>query len=351
MLSPARRRTRSMCDGHTSLVKKTACCIRQGLVCPDLATFSYRNTPMRINLNQFYVFYLAARHNSMAAAARNLYVSPSAVTMQVKKMESLLGFSVFDRSQGELRLTEKGEELFNVLDTIFGNVDELEQCIRDLTRAEEGEVKLGTHHLPGNYFISDLIAQAQEKYPDLKVKIELGTQDALLEKLYLQQLDFVLIIGEMPPESKCRVIHLFDEEIALVTSSKGDLGAITSLSVRELGGIPLILQQKGTGALREVLHFLERHEVQPDILLENLSSDVIKQFLHTMRAGSFIGRFIVQKELDEGSFHEIKIREGTPVYRFQLVYLDNQYLPLRVKHFIAGIAGFTPKFHILKSTN
>lgn len=304
---------------------------------------------MRINFNQLYVFYLAARHMSMAAAAKNLYVSPSAVTMQIKKMENWLGFPVFDRNQGELKLSEKGQELFAALGSIFDNVAELEQCIRDLTREGEDEVKLGTHHLPGNYFIPDLIAHAHERYPDLKVKIELGTQDALLEKLYRQQLDLVLIIGEMPPQSKCKVVHLFDEEMALVTSSNGDFGKIASLSVKQLGNIPLILQQKGTGALREVLHFLERHRVHPDILLENLSSDVIKQFLHTMRAGAFIGRFIVQKELDEGSFHEIALREESPVYRFQLVYLDNQYLSLRVKHFLAGIAGFMPRFHVLRT--
>ena len=199
---------------------------------------------MRINLNQLSVFYLASRHRSMAAAARALFVSPSAVTMQIKKMEGWLGFPVFERGQGELKLTERGQGLYEALQPMFGNLDELEHYIKDLMHAEEAELRFGTHHLPGNYFISDLISHVHTRFPDLRVRMELGTQDHLLEKLFQQKLDIVLIIGDPPDDPKCRSLHLFDEEMVLVTSNSSDFAGIPSISVKDLSSLPLILQQR-----------------------------------------------------------------------------------------------------------
>lgn len=299
---------------------------------------------MRINLNQLNVFYLAARHKSMTATAKLLYVSKPAVTMQIKKLEAWLGFPVFERGQGELRLTEPGRALYGAVAPVFSQMDKLEQYVQDMVQTGEVEFKLGTHHLPGNYFISDLIAHVQAKYPNIKVLLELGPQDGLLEKLAEQKLDMAVMIGEPPPGAPYKGVHLFDEPLVLVTAAKGPLGKTGPVSVKDIAAIPLILQQRGTGALRVVLNFLAGHNVAPQVLLENISSDVIKHFLLKMHAAAFIGWFIVKKELDEGVLHEIKLLETPPVSRFHLAYLDSPYLPARITQFIDGVADFSPDF-------
>lgn len=306
---------------------------------------------MRINLNQLSVFYLVGRHKRMAEAAKILYVSTPAVTMQIKNLERWLGFPVFERGQGLLRFTERGRALYDAIEPLFCNLDELERYIQDLVQTEEVELKLGTHHLPGNFFIPDLIAHVHAKYPNLKVRMELGTQDRLLEELERQKLDLALMIGELPPDAKCKAVHLFDETLVLVTAAGSEFAKLESVRIKDLASIPIILQQKGAGARRAVLEFLARHNVQPNILLENLSSDVIKQFLPKMEAVAMIGRFIVQKELDEGVFHEIRLETDTPpVSSFYLAYMDSQYVPMKVRYFLSGVAGFKPKFrtHSLK---
>ncbi len=295
---------------------------------------------MRVNLNQLCVFYLAARHKSMVLTAKALYVSPPAVTMQIKKLEKWLGFPVFERGSGELRLTERGRSLYEAVEPTFKNLDALEREIQDLVQAEEGEIRLGSHHLPANYHLPAMLERVRAACPKLKVRMELGTQDTLLEKLFRQELDLVLILDKPAPGTRC--VPLFDEDWPLVTAADGELGAIEEISAKDLAAIPLIVQQQGTGALRTVLNYLSRHNVRPNILLDNLSSDVIKQFLRTMRAAAFIGRFIVQQELDEGVFREIKVTEGPPVCRFYLAYPDNQHTPAKVKNFLAAVAEFSP---------
>ena len=305
---------------------------------------------MRINLNQLSVFYCAGRYKKMAEAAKALYVSTPAVTMQIKKLEQWLGFTVFERGQGPLRFTERGQALYDAIQPIFSNLDELGQYIQDLVQSEEMVLKLGTHHLPGNYFIPDLIAHVHEKYPALRVHMELGTQDWLLEELLAQRLDLALIVGDLPAGDKYKTKHLFDQDLLLVTAAGSSLGTRASIRAEDLGSVPLILQQKGTGARRTVLEFLDRQGVRPTILLDNLSSDVIRQFLGKMDAAAFISRFIVQKDLDAGLLHEIALEtDAPPLTRFYLAYLDSQYIPMKIRYALSGVDGFSPSFRTVAS--
>ena len=299
---------------------------------------------MRISLTKLHTFYLVARHGSMKKAAALLYVSPPAVTMQIRKLEEELGVSVFARGQGPLCLTERGRELYALVSPMFSQLDVIERYVSGLVQGEDQVLRLGTHHLPANYFIPDLIAHVRAEHPDLHVQMSLGTQDRLLEKLSMQELDLALIIGEPPSGSSFQAVPLFGVNLAPVTADPALLPS-GHASMRDLADVPLILQQHGSGARQAVLDWFERFGVTPNIFWDNLSSDVIKQFLPTTKALSFIGRFIVQAEIDEQLFREIKIDEGLPVIRFHLVSMDAGSLPRKIRLFLEGFKDFSPCFH------
>lgn len=65
---------------------------------------SYRFPP----LSTFRTFEAAARHLSFKKAALELHVTPSAVSQQIKNLESYLGTALFQRRPNALRLTEDG---------------------------------------------------------------------------------------------------------------------------------------------------------------------------------------------------------------------------------------------------
>ncbi len=67
----------------------------------------------RLPLNNLNTFASAAEHLSFQKAAESLYVTPSAVSHQVRNLEQLLGYKLFDRLDKKVRLTLQGEQLFN----------------------------------------------------------------------------------------------------------------------------------------------------------------------------------------------------------------------------------------------
>jgi len=89
-----------------------------------------QRTP-RLSLDLLRGFRAAARHLSFTHAARELFVTQSAVSHQVKALEEQLGRPLFRRVNRALQLTEVGAELFRAVDEALGLIDTTTQRLVD----------------------------------------------------------------------------------------------------------------------------------------------------------------------------------------------------------------------------
>jgi DNA-binding transcriptional LysR family regulator len=81
-------------------------------------------------LHALEVFVTAARSGSFSQAARELFVTQSAVSRQIQQIESFLGAALFIRHKTGLRLTPEGEALLPVVNEAFGRVAGLCETLR-----------------------------------------------------------------------------------------------------------------------------------------------------------------------------------------------------------------------------
>lgn len=87
-------------------------------------------TNKKASLRGLRTFCIAARHLSFKLAAEELFVSPSAVSRQIKSLETELGIELFERGTRELDLTDAGRLLFEELDPLIREVDHVASRFR-----------------------------------------------------------------------------------------------------------------------------------------------------------------------------------------------------------------------------
>ena len=75
-----------------------------------------------INLNLYKIFYEVALSESISNAAKKLYITQSAVSKAIKKLEEELNTELFYRNSKGVKLTEKGEELIFYVEEAFNNL-------------------------------------------------------------------------------------------------------------------------------------------------------------------------------------------------------------------------------------
>ncbi|WP_320006619.1 LysR family transcriptional regulator [Maridesulfovibrio sp.] len=291
---------------------------------------------MKINLNQLRSFYLAAKFKSVSKAAELLFVTPSAVTMQIKKLEHWAGFRLLIREGNSLKLTQDGMTIYAQATKVFQEAEALENIFEKMMTAHANEVIIGSHHILAKYILPNLIVLLKKLHPNLNVKMILDTVPNLLEKLQSQEIDFVLS-ASLPQGPDLKKIHLFSEELALVALHDSKLIEKKKITPRDIGSIPLLLQERNIYIVDE---FIKKEVGDPNVVMDNISADVIKQFIHQDIGSAILMRFTVQNELKEAVFQEIEVDGGLPVADFVLAYLDEKNFSEEVQELTTSLKKY-----------
>ncbi|MDX1694656.1 MAG: LysR substrate-binding domain-containing protein [Ketobacteraceae bacterium] len=146
-------------------------------------------------LNLLRVFEVAGRHLSFKEAARELHVTPSAVSHQIKSLEAQLGFSLFRRHNRVLTLTRAGQDL---LASVSQHLNALRKDTGRIIR-RHGNPSVRAHILPfmaSEYVIPNL-HDFQQQHPDVELRIETSA-NALDFELHDIDIGVRLGLGKWP---------------------------------------------------------------------------------------------------------------------------------------------------------
>lgn len=114
-------------------------------------------------------FEAAARWRSFNKAAEELFVTPSAISHQVKSLESYLGVSLFRRVRRQVELTPIGERY---LESISHALDEIDLATRRLVASpHSGSVNISVAPSFLSHWLVPKVRQFQEQYPDIELRL------------------------------------------------------------------------------------------------------------------------------------------------------------------------------------
>ena len=114
-----------------------------------------------------------ARAGGMSAAARQLDVTPAAVSKRLAQIEARLGVRLFNRSTRRLSLTAEGEVYLESARRILDEIEDLDQLIASRQDSPRGRLKVNAPLGFGRSYIAPAIAEFAQKYPDVTLQLQL----------------------------------------------------------------------------------------------------------------------------------------------------------------------------------
>ncbi|SHJ86641.1 LysR substrate-binding domain-containing protein [Halomonas caseinilytica] len=152
-------------------------------------------------------FVAIAESGSFTRAANQVFRTPSALSMQIKRLEETLGQSLFVREARQVRLTPEGEMLLGYSRRLL-RLNE-EAVTQFLTPSLEGTVRFGTPDDVGSRILPRVLSQFARSHPAVQVDVMVGRSIDLLERLDKGELDLVLATAgnEGFPADRGEVVH------------------------------------------------------------------------------------------------------------------------------------------------
>lgn len=126
-------------------------------------------------LNALRTFEVAARQRSFNAAARELFVTPAAVSQQIRNLEAHLGVALFQRGHRSVEPTAQGRALAATLGELFAQLDVALERVRSHATAE---LRVTTVESLAAKWLAPRLHRFHRTWPDVRVRVETGDTHA-----------------------------------------------------------------------------------------------------------------------------------------------------------------------------
>lgn len=288
-----------------------------------------------LDLGQLSTFIQVVEAGSFTAAGIANKVSKSNISRNISNLEENLGIRLFERTTRRMRLTQAGEEYYEVCKPMIEQINQEHQKIISRQGIANGLLRIAvpTGFFSHSGYIGGLLAKYQEQYPDVTIEVIHAEQNVnLIEK----KCDLGFHLGELPDSSM--IARSLGEEERLLCA--------TPEYVMRHGGFPIepkdlqrfkCVSSNGvkpvTVTLQNTLGQEEKVKVPVSLSIENQDS-VVNAILNGAGIAN-VAHYEVEKELAAGKlvplFNQEWIVPNMPRY---IMFPSKQHLPLKARKFI-----------------
>lgn len=294
------------------------------------------------DLNRLKVFYFIYAGRSIADASKQLNITQSAVSQQLKKLEGELKAHLFTRLHKRLVPTPEADGLYAILQPFFQSLEEGVRALREGREKPSGNLRLGAPVEFGKSYFPAFIASFRRDYPDVTFNLSLGDPSELIPQLSRGELDFAMVdvfltqspaLGDLSIYSIRRIVN---EEVILAGSRDYcDKVLCRDFSLENLLSRDFITYKKDALALRNWFrhHYkLLSPKINIVMTVDSLQA-VISGIEHHIGLG-IVASHLVYEKIQNGSI--VPIPTGSPeiVNRISLVQLQDKVPSLTEKTFL-----------------
>lgn len=205
----------------------------------------------QVNFKLLHVFVAIAEKRSFKFASEQLNRSQSAVSTQIRQLESQIGVSLFHRTTRRVELTPEGSKLLAYARRALAEWNNGLTEIRESVEMQRGTLSFACIPTVAATILPKILREFQRKHPGISISLrELAAED-LLESIRKKDVDFGIGVST-PGRSEFRFDHLFDDPIYAVATPNFRFRKRGSVELVELCDYPILLNSKST-ALRNML--------------------------------------------------------------------------------------------------
>ncbi len=252
---------------------------------------------------RLHVFRLVAEELNFTKAAKRLRISQPAVTKHVQTLEEEFNRPLFDRTTTGIKLTAAGRILLDHAQTVARLDGEIVHNLQSDGEGLGGTLRIGATSTIGQYLLPRWLVQSRKAWPKLRLEATTGNTEEIVGAVMARKVDFGLIEGRYQ-RAGLRAEAFLEDEIVCVGSPRHPLAKKKSLAVQDLAQVELIFREQGSGTRDMVEAALRRQGWPPGRLaidLELSSSEAIKAVVTAGHGLAFLSRFVVRRELREGT--------------------------------------------------
>ncbi|MCD7863778.1 MAG: LysR family transcriptional regulator [Lachnospiraceae bacterium] len=254
-----------------------------------------------MELYQLKYFHTLCRYGKYSRAAQELYISPSALSSAVKKLEAELGLPLIDRNAPDFTLLPAGEALLACCGSILNELDILQEQL-DKLAGQAVALRIAVEHMAFSGSFMEALDSFSQQYPQVQVAVSRRDGDTIRQLVNSRKLDIGIVIHQDSQYPGLSTEPYCEAEYGLYC---GKPQAETVISTRTLAGKELTLLNNTGDMAAPLKEYFLAFDVRPakssvtniypdaswPLIRAGLGSAVYPMDLHRIGDGIFVYPF------------------------------------------------------------
>lgn len=229
-----------------------------------------------LNYHHLHAFWMIAENGSLTAAAKQMHVTHSTLSVQLRALEETLGGRLFERRGRGLVITPFGDEVHARASEIFRLGGDLLE-LAEYGGAGRLTLRIGVLASLPKTIVCRLVEPALDR--ETSIDLQHGTFDRLLESLAAGRVHVVLA-DQAPPQATGLKLHghALGESELLVYGTEKVLSRVRGRFPASLDGAPMILPRAGSALRRQIEAWLDDRQVRVTVVGEIDDAGTLRAF-------------------------------------------------------------------------
>ena len=287
-----------------------------------------------MNFNQLEYFISAADNLNFTKAARECYISQTAMTQQIQALEKNLGVKLFLRDKHHIELTTAGSVYLKEARAILKRSDEAMRLARMASLGMDGEMTIGFVSGFGQSGCCEILKTVHEAFPNIKLKFLRNTMSGLMELLQRGECDVVLSVQphQRNYENMNR-LYIRSYPLFVVMSRNHPMAEKEEIECRELMDESFILMQpaaRSRDEMEEILWVYQRGGFLPLVVTVEQEPETIMLMASLEMGISLLPEYIVRPYVQNKELAIIPVTksDGTAeTLNFEMLWLSDNGNP------------------------
>lgn len=289
-----------------------------------------------MELWQLRTFRAVAETLNFTRAAERLNLTQSAVSHQIKALETELDEPLFIRAKRGVKLSQAGKIALDYAVRILDEADALTERIAGREHSPRGRVRAAAATQAFVHLFASLFESFMRAHPGIELSFRTTVST---EQTVTDILNGAADVGfaSMPVYSPAlQVTELFEDELVLIVGRTHRLALQPEAKVEEIERERMILFERGASIRRATEDFFKRVGIRPELALESNDTYFVKLMVERGLGISLLPSWAVRKEVLAGKLAQLKI-DGHALRRSVAMLSLGRFQPTPTRAFLSFI--------------
>ena len=227
-----------------------------------------------------YLIAIADNNLSITAAAAKIYTSQPGISKQLRLLEDELQIKIFERNGKQLvGITALGEEILNRSRKVLQEINNIKRLTSDINPSAHGNFTIGTTQTQAQYVLPQVFLNFHKQYPNLRIDLQQGSTDHIIELLNKQSIDFAIASGSDELGPDIVKIPCYQWDRILLFPQDHPLGDLVRPTLEDITQYPIVTYHVGDKGKSSFINSGRAENLEPNIVFTARNAYIIKTYV------------------------------------------------------------------------